>query len=704
VLVLDNCEHVIEAVAELVAFLVATTADLRVLTTSRAPLAIAAEHVYLLDQLAGTDAAQLFAQRATAARPGVQLDDGVVRRIVTRLDGLPLAIELAAVKVRAMAIEEIDRRLENRFALLRGGDRGAPDRHQTLLAVIDWSWNLLDADERRALRRLSLFNDGFTLAAAEAVLAEGALEAVQGLVDQSLLSVADTRAGVRYRMLETVREFGRMQLVDAGEDAEARAARRAWARAYARREAPRLTSPEQFDAIDAVDAEETNLADELRDALADGDAPAVADLLATLGSLWTMRGAHGRLFSLVGAISDVIGDWTPEPADEPAARAAMAVALTNTMAVMDERVERIGEALRRLGPGGDDPRLDGLVRMLLVFDPEDGSEVEARLEQLAEDPDPCVARPALQWLGHIRENAADPAGAAVVIDRALALADPRDGPWSAAISHTFMAQVAAQLGDRAGSARHARSALPVMARLGARDDEMQLRSMLALGAVSDGRLADAEAELERIRAVDDGFGLFGATGVQRTGRAELALARHDFATGLQEYRDCAEAMRALRFPGVEPSGREPWTVFGEAAALTAHAYHADGPDDVAHGEALFASCAARTLLLLEAGNPYLDIPVVGLALFGLGAWSLLRKAAPLEDAVALLALGDRLAYTRSVPTMEWERIVPFADAQMLATAQDRYAPSRPRDLLDEARRLVTLGVPEAAPTHRSAGR
>ena len=171
-LVLDNCEHLIEAVAELVAFLVSAAADLRVLTTSRAPLAIAAERVYLLGELETADAAQLFRERAVAARPSVRLTEPIVASIVSRLDGLPLAIELAAAKVRAMSVEEIDRRLEDRFALLRGGDRSAPDRHQTLLAVIDWSWNLLDAGEQRALRRLALFHDGFTLEAAEAVLGD----------------------------------------------------------------------------------------------------------------------------------------------------------------------------------------------------------------------------------------------------------------------------------------------------------------------------------------------------------------------------------------------------------------------------------------------------------------------------------------------------------------------------------------------------
>ena len=150
-LVLDNCEHVVDAVAELVAFLVSATADLRVLTTSRAPLEIGAEHVYLLGELEPADARRAVLRPRARRAPGRRAARGrSCASIVTRLDGLPLAIELAAAKVRAMAVEEIDRRLEDRFALLRGGDRSAPDRHQTLLAVIDWSWNLLD--ERRAAR------------------------------------------------------------------------------------------------------------------------------------------------------------------------------------------------------------------------------------------------------------------------------------------------------------------------------------------------------------------------------------------------------------------------------------------------------------------------------------------------------------------------------------------------------------------------
>jgi predicted ATPase/DNA-binding SARP family transcriptional activator len=686
-LVLDNCEHLVGAVAELVAFLVSTTGDLRVLTTSRAPLAIAAERVYLLGELELADAVRLFRERATAARPGVRLPDDLVRGIVTRLDGLPLAIELAAAKVRAMAVEEIDRRLEDRFALLRGGDRSAPDRHRTLLAVIDWSWNLLDQAERRALRRLALFNDGFALEAAEAMLGDDALDALQGLVDQSLLSVRETPAGLRYRMLETVREFGRMQLAAAGEDTAARAARRRWATGYARRHRDRLIGRDQFAAIDAVGAEEINLADELRDAIADGDLGPLVELIAALGMLWTIRGEHARLFALTGAIAEAIGKWSPPPELEDAARAAMVITLSNTMVTADEHSGPIRALLARLGPGNS--RIAGVVRVLLAYDPDRVDAFEARLEQLAQEPDPAVAGTAGQWLTHFRENSGDPAGAVAAAERALARVDDEAGPWSEAMLHTQLAQLTMHLGDRGPAVEHARAALPVMRRLGATDDEVQLRSLLALCAIADGDLAEAEAELERIDRVDDGE-VFGGIGVRRVGAAELALARGDRGGGLRACRESAEAMRALRFPGIPQTGLEPWVLFGEATALTAHAHHATGADE-AHGLKLFRSCRERALRYLDPADRQLDIPVAGMVLFGLGAWGLLRGGAPVDAAVRLLALAERFAYNRTIPTMAWDRIAPRAEERApgrIAAWQASYGDRRPRDLLDEARALV----------------
>jgi predicted ATPase/DNA-binding SARP family transcriptional activator len=693
-LILDNCEHLIDAVAQLVAFLVSSTADLRVLTTSRAALAIAAEHVYLLGQLHSADAVALFTERAVAARPGVQLDGAAVTSIATRLDGLPLALELAAAKVRVMSAEEIDRRLENRFALLRGGDRSAPDRHQTLLAVIDWSWNLLDAGARRAMRRLSPFSDGFTLAAADAVLGGDALDSVQALVDQSLLSVVERPTGVRYRMLETVREFGRMQLIDAGEDAEATAARRAWASGYASGQVAALTGPGQFAAIDALGAEEVNLADELRGAIADRDLDAAVQLLAPLGMFWAIRGDHGRLMMLAAAVSDALGEWYPPPGLGNITRAALAIVLGNAMVAGGaQRTSPSRRLLERLGPEtGGDARLAGTVRVVLVLDQSEPAASRRRLEVLARDADRGTALPANQWLSYLLENGGDPHAALAATRRALELVRDDDGPWQEAILRNQLAQLSMHVGDRRSAEEHARASLPIMERLGARDDAIQLHSGLALCAVADGRWQDAEAELaEMERIAEAGTGLFGGLAVGQIGRAELLLERGERAAGLVVHRECVDGMRALEFPGIPRTGLEPWVLFGEATALAAHAQHATSDAELAEGRALFAATREHAVGALDAGNAQLDYPVAGLVVFGLGAWAQIRGAAPVEDAARLLVLAERFAYNRMIPSMNWERIAPGVEAAapgLLDRVRATYGERRPEELLDEARRVV----------------
>lgn len=625
-LILDNCEHLVGAVAELVSFLVSTTADLRVLTTTRAPLAIGAERVYALGELSPSDASELFRQRAVAARPAVQLDEPVVARIVRRLDGLPLAIELAAAKVRAMAVDEIDRRLEDRFALLRGGDRSAPDRHRTLLAVIDWSWNLLEEPERRALRRLALFHDGFTLDAADAVLGDGALGPVQNLVDQSLLSVGESSAGIRYRMLETVREFGRMQLRAVGEQDEARVAQRRWATGYADEHGQRLIDTDQFVAVDALAAEESNLTEALREAIADGDNPALVRLLAALAVFWSIRGEHGRMIVMTEAIGERLRGWFPPPELADQTRAATAVTLSNVMvsanvlSAANDYVGPIRALLERLGPSHGQSRLAAMTRVMLAYDPRELDQFPAQLEQLSGDPDRHVAGIALLWLSHALENGGDAQGAVDAATRALALVEEQDGPWSPATLRTQLAQLMAHLGDRERAAEHARAALPVLVRLGAKDDEILMRSLLVLNAVADGRLAEAEAGIAGINAIEDADAGFGGLVVIQIGEAELALARGDHAVGLREYRQAAERMSGMRFPGLERTGVEPWSLFGEATALNAHAHFA-GPEDEAAGRALFVACRDGTLQVLHAGDPHLDYPVTGMLLLSLASWA-----------------------------------------------------------------------------------
>ena len=297
-LVLDNCEHLLDAVASLVAYLLVTTRDLRVVTTSRAPLGIAAERVFNLSQLAAADASALFVRRARAARPEADLPPDVVADIVERLDGLPLAVELAAARIRSMSAEEVRRALGDRFALLRSRDRTAPARHQTLTAVIAWSWDLLSPEEQRGLAWLSVFHDGVSPEAAAEILGASGADVVDGLVDQSLLTVVESDGAVRYRMLETVREFGAQRLHRVGERDEAWAAQTRWAVALCEKWGDDVFGPGQINAMDHLWPEEGNLADVLRRALADDDPRAAVRLLATLGAVWAVTGNHPRIFAI----------------------------------------------------------------------------------------------------------------------------------------------------------------------------------------------------------------------------------------------------------------------------------------------------------------------------------------------------------------------------------------------------------------------
>ena len=253
--VLDNCEHVIGAAAELCAGLLAACDDVRVLATSREPLAVAGEARYRLGPLtlpdpgeaadaAGCEAVALFADRARQADAHFALTaetTAAVARLVRRLDGMPLAIELAAARAEALSVAQLADRLDDRFGLLAAGDRLAPDRHRSLAATVEWSYQLLDEHERRVFRQVSVFPGPFTLEAAEAVAGPGAGPVVLRLVDCSLL--VPPRPGPdgrsRYVMLETLRAYGAGLLAAAGEHDEAAVALAGYAWRWPRRPRPR---------------------------------------------------------------------------------------------------------------------------------------------------------------------------------------------------------------------------------------------------------------------------------------------------------------------------------------------------------------------------------------------------------------------------------------------------------------------------------
>ncbi|MFD4250045.1 LuxR C-terminal-related transcriptional regulator [Amycolatopsis thermoflava] len=220
-LVLDNCEHLLGACADLASALLHAARELRIIATSREALAIPGEHVVPVAPFPDDDSAvTLFTARARDILPGFTLDDGnvaLVRRICAQLDGLPLAIELACTRLRVLSLSELADRLGHRLRLLTGGNRAAPERHRSLQATVDWSFELCDAVERRLWTRTSVFAGSFTLAAAEEVCGAGddIVDGIDGLVSKSLLLREEHQGQVRFRMLETLREYGQAELDDA---------------------------------------------------------------------------------------------------------------------------------------------------------------------------------------------------------------------------------------------------------------------------------------------------------------------------------------------------------------------------------------------------------------------------------------------------------------------------------------------------------
>jgi predicted ATPase len=227
-LVLDNCEHVLEEAAELAAAITAHCADVRILATSRENLAIRGEHVMRVQSLTDAAGAALFCDRARAAGAAGKLEMATLARLSQRLDGMPLAIELAAARCAIMSPEEIERRLDDRFRLLRGSGRGRMERHQTLHNTVAWSYGLLEKLEQRVFDRLSAFAGGFTLESARAVAGGDDFDgpdvddAIAALVARSMVIAADTQRGTRYRLLETLRQFAQEQLVQSGQGARIR--------------------------------------------------------------------------------------------------------------------------------------------------------------------------------------------------------------------------------------------------------------------------------------------------------------------------------------------------------------------------------------------------------------------------------------------------------------------------------------------------
>ncbi|WP_405737725.1 winged helix-turn-helix domain-containing protein [Streptomyces sp. NBC_00028] len=294
-LILDNCEHVVEAAARLVAALLERCPELTVLATSRESLGVPGELLRPVDPLPEPVALRLLADRGAAARPGFRVEAdaetaAACAEICRRLDGLPLAIELAAARLRMLTPRQIADRLDDRFRLLTSGSRTVLPRQQTLRAVVDWSWDLLDEGEREVLRTLSVFAGGCDLAAAEAVCGPVALDALGSLVDKSLVVAAPSDCGgMRYRLLETVAEYAGERLDESGRRAETGRAHLTYYRELARTTDPLLRGPGQLASIGLLEREYENLRTALRLAVAERDEQEGLCLVLSLAWYWQMR-------------------------------------------------------------------------------------------------------------------------------------------------------------------------------------------------------------------------------------------------------------------------------------------------------------------------------------------------------------------------------------------------------------------------------
>jgi len=312
-LILDNCEHLIKAAADLAHAIVRAAPNVRIVSSSREPLHVPGEKTYPilplpvpkkddgLETLAKSTAVRLFVERAQAHKPAFALTEReapLVAELVARLEGIPLALELAAARVRSMSVLDINARLKHRYKLLTGGGRVLQERQQTLRALVDWSYDLLDENEKCVLDRLAVFVGGFDLAAAEAVCGAEPVDSFEvldllgSLVEKSLVMLDERDEGSRYRMLETIREYAREKLDERGEDAAATAARHCEHYfAFAKEAREGVKTAEQAKWIARVETDLDNLRAATSLALAGGVDPFIAVKLAVaMQSFWLLRG------------------------------------------------------------------------------------------------------------------------------------------------------------------------------------------------------------------------------------------------------------------------------------------------------------------------------------------------------------------------------------------------------------------------------
>jgi predicted ATPase/DNA-binding SARP family transcriptional activator len=469
-LVLDSCEHLIEACAQIAEVLLSRCPKLRILATSREALGIAGETAWLVPSLSLPDlrqsafadmglgsvlheyeATRLFLERASNVLPSFTLTSEnavLVAQICRRLDGIPLAIELAAARVKVLSLEQIAARLDDCFRLLTVGSRTALPRHQTLQATMDWSYGLLWEQEQILFRRLSVFAGSFTLEAAEAICAgeelrqSNVLDLLSRLVDKSLVVVEQSRAGASetsYRLLETIRQYAAERLQEAGETSALHTRHRDWCLRLAERAEPELLGPEQGRSLERLEQQHDNLRAALKwSKEQQNGAEAELRLAGALGRFWYLRGywSEGRGW-LEGALARTkAGDRSAEQAKALSGAGGFAW-LQGDSATAIAQLEESASIRRELGDKWSLAFVIALLGVAALYQ-NDPAEARARLEESVmisrEIGDKWDLAFALNSLGHVPHAQGDYAAARALFEESVAIWRDVGDKWGLALA------------------------------------------------------------------------------------------------------------------------------------------------------------------------------------------------------------------------------------------------------------------------------
>ncbi|MFD3702497.1 BTAD domain-containing putative transcriptional regulator [Nocardia sp. NPDC058658] len=514
-LVLDNGEHVVDATATIVSRLLATAPELRILVTSQVPLNIAGENIWpvapltahtstpTVAEVENSPAAQLFVARARASTPGFAVTDdnaAAIAAVVAHLDGLPLALELAATRVRALGVHTLAERIEDRFTLLSSGYRDAPDRQRTLRAVIDWSWELLDEPERTVLRRLSVHADGATLDSAEAVCdVPGAdvADLLARLVDRSLIITPAADARPRFRVLKSIAAYGVDQLRERGEESATRLRHLTYYLAFAERADQHLRTGDQRRWLARLDAESADLRRALETARAAGRSADALRLVNALAWYWVMRGRLAEGIRSIGLALDMTG------ADDPLSNPPSTDTDRASSDIFESR--RIAQLWRRaleLGAG----------RTAHTPSPESASA-------------PSLLELRARWyLAHAHFGFAAQQGMDDAHDLRTAFAGHGDD-WGVAAASASLAREAFSRGDLAGMCEHAQRSRDLFARVGDRWGQGIADFLLGSYAEVTGDLDAAREHHRAALSTAEELGLWTEVGERLTSLGRLALLR-----------------------------------------------------------------------------------------------------------------------------------------------------------------------------------